>query len=98
VATSRLADIRDILAGILHIYSNIQPSIETVDAEQALQTKRELEQLHQFADRLYNEEQGGKRFTAEEADTLGSDAQRRAEAFAGQVSQAAAQLNLELET
>jgi len=98
VATSRLADIRDILGGLVLIYENIEPEIAKVDAQQAAQTKRELSELHQFAARLYDEEQGGKQFTADDADTLGSEAQRRAEAIAGQVSQAAGSLNLELET
>ena len=89
VATSRLADIRDILGGLVLIYDNIEPEIAKVDAQQATQTKRELSELYQFASRLYDEEQGGKQFTADEADTLGSEAQRRAEAIAGQVSQAA---------
>jgi hypothetical protein len=97
VATSRLSDIRDILGGINLIYANIQPSIETVDKPQAEQTRDSLQQLHDFASRLLTEEQGGKRFTAEEADTLGSEAQRNAEAIAGQVSQAAGQLGLKLE-
>ncbi len=97
VATSRLSDIRDILGGINLIYANIQPSIETVDQAQAEQTRDSLQQLHDFASRLLSEEEGGKRFTAEEADTLGSEAQRNAEAIAGQVSQAAGQLGLKLE-
>jgi hypothetical protein len=97
VATSRLSDIRDILGGIVLIYENIQPSIETVDPAQAEQTKTSLKSLHDFAARLLSEEEGGKRFTPEEADTLGSEAQRNAEAIAGQVSQAAGQLGLKLE-
>ena len=97
VATSRLSDIRDILGGLVLVYESIQPSIETVNADQAAQTKVDLEQLHQFAGRLLSEEEGGKTFTAEEADTLGSEAQRNAEAIAGQVSQAAGQLGLKLE-
>ena len=43
------------------------------------------------------EEEGGKKFTASDADTLGTEAQRNAEAIAGQVSQAAGQLGLKLE-
>jgi hypothetical protein len=97
VATSRLSDISDILGGLVLIYDSIQPSVETVDAQKARQTERSLEDLHAFAQRLYDSEQGGKRFTASDADTLGSEAQRRAEAIAGQVSQAAGQLDLELE-
>lgn len=97
VATSRLSDIRDILGGIVLIYGNIQPAIEQVNADQAQQTKVDLDNLHQFAGRLLSEEEGGKKFTAEDADTLGSEAQRNAEAIAGQVSQAAGQLGLKLE-
>ena len=97
VATSRLSDIRDILGGIVLIYANIQPAIEKVNAEQAQQTKVDLDNLHQFAGRLLSEEEGGKKFTASDADTLGSEAQRNAEAIAGQVSQAAGQLGLKLE-
>ena len=98
VATSRLSDIRDILGGIVLIYDNIEPSIAKVNAQQAKQTKTQLAELHAFAERLLAEEEGGKQFTAEEADTLGSEAQRNAEAIAGQVSQAAGQLGIQLET
>ncbi|HWK26568.1 MAG TPA: hypothetical protein VNS09_08400 [Solirubrobacter sp.] len=97
VATSRLSDIRDILGGIVLIYDSILPSVEEVNAEQAAQTKVDLDKLHQLAGRLLTEEEGGKTFTASDADTLGSEAQRNAEAIAGQVSQAAGQLNLQLE-
>jgi hypothetical protein len=97
VATSRLSDIRDILGGIVLIYDSIQPSVEKLNADQAAQTRTDLEKLHQFAGRLLTEEQGGKKFTASDADTLGSEAQRNAEAIAGQVSQAAGQLGLRLE-
>jgi hypothetical protein len=97
VATSRLSDIRDILGGIVLIYDSIQPSVEKVNADQAAQTKTDLDKLHQFAGRLLTEEEGGKQFTASDADTLGSEAQSNAEAIAGQVSQAAGQLGLKLE-
>jgi hypothetical protein len=97
VATSRLADIRDILGGIVLIYSNIKPSIAKTDAAQAEQTETSLKDLHEFAARLFDSEQGGKRFTASDADTLGTEAQRNAEAIAGQVSQAAGRLGITLE-
>ncbi|MBE2317199.1 EfeM/EfeO family lipoprotein [Solirubrobacter sp. CPCC 204708] len=98
VATSRLSDIRDILGGIVLIYDNLKPSVEATDPDGAAQTASQLAELHDFAERLLTEEQGGKRFTAEDADTLGSEAQRRAEAIAGQVSQQAGKLNLQLES
>ena len=39
----------------------------------------------------------GEQYTAEEADTLGAEAQRQAEAIAGQVTQAAKRLGIELQ-
>ena len=68
------------------------------DRQQAKQTKQSLAELRAFAAGLLAEEEAGRKFTAEEADTLGSQAQERAEAIAGQITQAAAQLDIELET
>jgi Imelysin len=98
VAASRLQDISDILGGLELVYANVQPQVEKVSADQAQQTGESLKDLTGFAERLRKEERGGKRFTPEEADTLGSEAQSRAEAIAGQISQAAGQLNIKLET
>jgi hypothetical protein len=97
VAASRLQDISDILGGLELVYANVQPQVEKVSSDQAQQTGQSLKELTGFAERLRKEEQGGKRFTPEEADTLGREAQSRAEAIAGQISQAAGQLNIELE-
>jgi hypothetical protein len=71
--------------------------ISTVDDAQAAQTGQELDDLIAFISDLYAQEDGGNRFTPEEADTLGTEAQERAEAIAGQVSQAAAQLGVTIE-
>jgi nitrous oxide reductase accessory protein NosL len=97
VAASRLQDIADILGGLVLIYENVEPSVAETDAQQARQTGAELRELHNFAARLRDEEAGGRKFTASDADTLGSEAQDRAEAIAGQVSQAAGQLGITLE-
>jgi hypothetical protein len=97
VGTSRLSDIADILGGLVLVYDSIEPSIASVDAEQAKQTGTSLRRLTAFAERLRDEEADGRRFTASDADTLGGEAQDQAEAIAGQVSQAAAQLNITLE-
>jgi hypothetical protein len=97
VATSRLSDITDILGGLVRVYRSIEPAIATKDAPQAEQTGRALSDLHAFAAKLRDAEQGGKRFTAEDAETLGGEAQTRAEAVAGQVSQAAGKLGVTLE-
>jgi Imelysin len=98
VGASRLQDIADILGGLELIYANVQPRIAEANAEQAKQTGQSLNQLEDFAARLRDQEAGGKKFTAEDADTLGREAQDRAEAIAGQVTQAAKQLGIELET
>ena len=97
VAASRLQDIADILGGLVLVYDNVQPLVAKADRQQAEQTEQSLSQLHAFAAGLLAEEEAGRRFTTEEADTLGSHAQERAEAIAGQITQAAAKLNIEIE-
>ncbi|MEX2107445.1 MAG: hypothetical protein WD827_01000 [Solirubrobacterales bacterium] len=97
VATSRLSDIADILSGILVTYEGIEPMIAAENPQQATQTKKELENLVEFASDLRDREAGGEKFTAKQADALGAQAQAQAEAIAGQVTQAAQQLDVELQ-
>ena len=97
-ASSRLQDIEDILSGLVLIYDNVEPAIAEADKAQAEQTGRDLDGLRDFAADLRQREEGGTKFTAKQADTLGAEAQSRAEAIAGEVSQAAAQLGIELES
>jgi hypothetical protein len=94
---SRLSDIRDILTGLEVIYEGIEPAVAEVDEQRAAQTGAELTALREFIADLYEREQGGTRFKPEQADALGTEAQERATAIAGQVSQAAAQLGVEIE-
>ena len=98
VAASRLQDIAGILNGLVLIYDSVEPSVSQANAQQAKQTGSDLAGLHRFAVKLRDQEASGRRFSADEADTLGSDAQDRAEAIAGQVSQAAGQLGINLES
>ena len=93
---SRLSDIGDILGGLRVIYAGIGPAIATVDPQQAAQTKRELDSLWSFVAKLRKQERAGRRFTPEQADTLGRTAQERASAIAGQVTQAAARLKVKI--
>jgi hypothetical protein len=65
-----------------------------VDAQQSAQTKRELDALWSYVAKLKQQERSGKRFTPQQADTLGRTAQDRATAIAGQVTQAAARLKV----
>ena len=97
VVASRLQDIGDILGGLVLVYDNVAPDVAKADAAQAKQTGRSLKNLHAFVGELERKEEGGRKYTAEEADTLGAEAQQRAEAIAGQVSQAAEQLNIQVE-
>ena len=93
---SRLSDIGDILGGLRVIYTGIGPSIARVSTAQATQTKHDLDALHAYVARLRAQERAGKRFTPEQADVLGREAQERATAIAGQVSQAAARLKVKI--
>ena len=97
VATSRLSDIADILEGIRFTYAEIQPLIAAESPARAAQTERELRELLTFATDLRDRELAGERFTARQVDQLGSEAQSRAEAIAGQVTQSARQLDVELQ-
>ncbi len=97
VATSRLSDIADILGGILVTYDGIEPMIAGENPQQAKQTKKELQSLVEFASELRDREADGEKFTAKQADALGAQAQAQAEAIAGQVTQAAKQLEVELQ-
>jgi hypothetical protein len=94
VAISRLADIGDILGGLEVVYGEIQPLVEGVDAAQGAQIATGLSELRAFVADIYAQEQGGKRYTPEEADLLGAEAQNRATAVTGQISQVAAQLGI----
>ena len=77
VAASRLSDIADILEGILFTYDEIEPMIAEEDPQQAEQTGQQLSDLLAYVEDLRDREADGEKFTAEEADTLGSEAQAR---------------------
>ena len=96
-AASRLQDIADILEGIVFTYQEVQPQIAAESQQQAQQTGTALRDLLAYVEDLRNREEQGEKFTAEQADTLGSEAQRQAEAIAGQVAQAAQRLGIELQ-
>ena len=97
-ASSRLRDIEDILSGLVLIYANVRPVVAEADPAQARQTGSDLVGLRDFAADLRRREDGGRRYSAEQADALGAEAQQRAEAIAGQVAQAAGQLGIKLES
>jgi hypothetical protein len=97
VAISRLADIQDILSGLQVVYGEVSPRVASVDAAQDRQAAERLSSLKAFVADVYAKEQAGKRFSPEEADLLGAEAQNRATAIAGQLTQLAAQLKVPIQ-
>lgn len=97
VAISRLADIQDILSSLIVVQENISPMIRAVDAAQDDAIRRGLSDLKSFVADVHKQETGGKRFTPEEADVLGKEAQDRADAITGQIAQMAARLGVKIE-
>ncbi|MDQ3249152.1 MAG: EfeM/EfeO family lipoprotein, partial [Chloroflexota bacterium] len=96
VAISRLADIQGILSSLQVVYENVRSLVDSVDSAQAVQIEEGLADLKAFVADVYAKEQSGQRFSAEEADLLGAEAQNRATAITGQIAQAAAQLDISL--
>ncbi len=97
VATSRLSDIADILTGIDFTYDEVEPLIAEKNADQAEQTAAELSELLATSEELRDREAAGEKFTARQADQLGAEMQARAERIAGQVTQAAKDLDIEIQ-
>ncbi len=97
VATSRLSDIADILTGISFTYDEVEPLIAEKNIDQAEQTAAELDELLATSEELRDREAAGERFTARQADQLGAEMQARAERIAGQVTQAAKDLDIEIQ-
>ncbi|MBO8141214.1 MAG: EfeM/EfeO family lipoprotein [Firmicutes bacterium] len=97
VATSRLQDIADILHGLQVVYTHIEPLISALDPAQAQQIEHELSALRDFVLQVLSQETAGVKFNPEDADLLGSEAQHRATAIAGQIAQAAAKLGIDIQ-
>jgi hypothetical protein len=98
VATSRLKDLSDNILSWQTIYAGLSPAVKSVAPEEDEQITNDLAELQKYVSDLYAQEQGGKRFTPEEADTFSAEGQNRATAIAGQIAQVAARLGIELES
>ncbi len=96
VVISRLADIEDILGGLIIVYDSVSPLVATASSDQDAQIRAALADLRAYVSDLYAQEQGGRVFTPEEADIFGNEAQGRAQAITGQIAQMAALLNIAL--
>lgn len=97
VAISRLADMQDILSGLQVVLKSVTPRIDTVDTAQGEQLASRLESLKAYVSSIYEAERSGERFSPEQADLLGAEAQDRATAITGQVVQVAGALGVTVE-
>jgi hypothetical protein len=97
VAISRLADIQDILGSLQVTYQGVSPMVKAVDPDQDTQIEQGLNDLKTFVADVHGQETSGKRFTPEEADLLGTEAQDRATAITGKITQVAGELDVELQ-
>ena len=97
VAISRLADIQGILGSLEVVHQGVSPLIRSADTAQDQQIGQGLRDLKALVAGVHQKEQSGQRFSAEDADLLGAEAQNRATAITGQIAQAAAKLNIKIE-
>lgn len=96
VGLSRLFDINGILTGLNITYKEMSPAVAEADLALDTQIAGGFTALVEYVNDLYEKEQSGEQFTPEQADLFGTEAQDQATALAGQVSQAAALLGVEI--
>ncbi|QPC84471.1 EfeM/EfeO family lipoprotein [Phototrophicus methaneseepsis] len=97
VAASRLLDIVSILTGLRVTYDTVSPLVAESNPDLDAQIVTSFDDLQAYVDDLYEDEQEGVVFEAEEVDLLGTEAQDRAESLAALVAQAADTLGITLE-
>jgi hypothetical protein len=97
IANSRLLDVLGILGGLDVTYDRVAPLVANADPALETQIRGELDGLIAFVQDLYDQETAGARFTPEQADQFGSELQSRATSAAGQITQAAALLDVPIQ-
>jgi hypothetical protein len=97
VAHSRLIDVHGILFSLQNVYRGIRPLVAQGGTAQSARIGSSLAGLTKFVDGIHAQEKAGKQFTPKQADLFGSRAQERANAIAGQISQVAGVLGIELQ-
>lgn len=93
-AISRLSDIVDNVTSWQTIYGGLSPVVVKVDQPADQEIQQRLRDLKTYVADIYAKEQAGKRYTPEEADLLSAEAQNRATAIVGQLTQVAAKLQI----
>jgi len=96
VVVSRLSDIVDNITSWQTIYSGLSPLAVKADPATDEQIQQGLRDLKIYVSDIYSKEQLGKRYTPEEADLLSAEAQNRATAITGQITQVAALLKIDI--
>jgi hypothetical protein len=97
IATSRLFDVTHILDGLNLTYDNLSVIVESADPALDEQIQTGYADLSGYVGALYEDEQAGKRFSGEEADALGVEAQDQAQSLSALVAQAAEEAGVELD-
>jgi hypothetical protein len=97
VANSRLVDVLGIFGGLQLTYSKLEPLVVQTDPALAEQIQNQLAAVVAFVQGLHDHEQAGTRYTPEQADVFGQQLQDQCDAIAGQITQAAALLGIDLE-
>ena len=98
IARSRLIDVLGIMSGCQRMYiSAISPVVAPDDAALDASIASAYEELLALVSETRKREEGGEKFSAEEADALGSEAQDIAERIVAQVLQAAAKHGVKLD-
>ncbi|MEO8607016.1 MAG: imelysin family protein [Chloroflexota bacterium] len=98
VAQSRLVDVKGIATSLSVIYANVGADVAGKDAALDEQIKAGFDDLLTFLDDTYAEETGGKKFSGEQADALGEQAQNKADSLAALAGEGASVLGLVLPT
>lgn len=93
---SRLSDIIDNVTSWQTMYKGLSPLVKETDSDQDSQITSGLEDLKVYVDDLYQQEQGGKQFTPEEAELLGDEAQNQANTITGIITQVAGKLDVRI--
>jgi hypothetical protein len=96
VAISRLADIVNILGSLQVVHTSVSPLIAAKNPTEDAAIGKGLTDLKAFVGDVYEKEKGGKKYSPEEADILGKEAQDRATAVTGKVAQMAGALGIKL--
>ncbi|MFG6081916.1 imelysin family protein [Paracoccus litorisediminis] len=97
IARSRLIDVLGIMGGCQRMYNQaISPVVSTDDAALDGSITKGFDELIALVTETRDREAKGDKFTAEEADALGSEAQDIAERIVAQVLQAAAKHGVEI--